>query len=82
MSMTAGHNHHHHDAPAKGGVIDPVCGMTVDPNAGKPHVDYQGQTYHFCCNGCRTKFLADPQKYLAIARPNQRLLARSIRSAA
>ena len=69
MSMTAGHNHHHHDAPAKGGVIDPVCGMTVDPNAGKPHADYQGQTYHFCCNGCRTKFLADPQKYLAKRAP-------------
>ncbi len=69
MSMTAGHNHHHHDAPAKGGVIDPVCGMTVDPNAGKPHVDYQGQTYHFCCNGCRTKFLADPQKYLGARAP-------------
>jgi P-type Cu+ transporter len=69
MSMTAGHNHHHHDAPAKGGVIDPVCGMTVAPNAGKPHVDYQGQTYHFCCNGCRTKFLADPQKYLGARAP-------------
>ncbi len=62
MSMTA--EHHHHDAPAEGGAIDPVCGMTVDPNAGKPHADYQGQTYHFCCNGCRTKFIADPQKYL------------------
>jgi P-type Cu+ transporter len=69
MSMTAGHNHHHHDAPAKGGVIDPVCGMTVDPNAGKPHADYQGQTYHFCCNGCRSKFLADPGKYLGKRAP-------------
>ncbi len=45
-------------------MIDPVCGMTVDPKAGKPQADYQGQTYYFCCNGCRTKFLADPQKYL------------------
>jgi Cu+-exporting ATPase len=68
MSMTADH-HHDHDAPAKDGVIDPVCGMTVDPNAGKPHADHQGQTYHFCCNGCRTKFLADPEKYLAKRKP-------------
>ena len=66
MSMIDEHQHHHHDAAAKGGVIDPVCGMTVDPNAGKPHADYQGVTHHFCCNGCRTKFLADPQKYLSI----------------
>ena len=58
----AGHGHHH--APVEGGVIDPVCGMTVDPKAGKPQADYQGRTYYFCCNGCRTKFLADPQKYL------------------
>ena len=69
MSMTAEHHHHHHDAPAKGGVIDPVCGMTVDPNTGKPHADYQGQTYHFCCAGCRGKFVADPQKYLGPREP-------------
>ena len=66
---TTGEHHHHHTAPAAGGVIDPVCGMTVDPNAGKPHADYQGQTYYFCCNGCKTKFLADPQKYLAPRTP-------------
>ena len=67
-AATTGH-HHHHDAPVKGGAIDPVCGMTVDPHAGKPHADYQGHTYHFCCNGCRTKFLADPEKYLAKREP-------------
>jgi Cu+-exporting ATPase len=58
---------HTHDraAPVVGGAIDPVCGMTVDPHAGKPHADYQGHTYYFCCAGCRTKFIADPQKYLS-----------------
>ena len=64
MSQAAEHHHHNHAAPAAGGVIDPVCGMTVDPAAGKPQTEYQGQTYHFCCAGCRTKFIADPQKYL------------------
>ena len=29
--------------------IDPVCGMSVDPDAGKPEAVYQGQTYYFCC---------------------------------
>src|SRR3546814_16382619 len=23
-----------------------------------------GETYHFCSAGCRTKFLADPQRYI------------------
>jgi Cu+-exporting ATPase len=50
-------------APA--GEIDPVCGMTVDPSAGKPSTAHEGKTYWFCCNGCRTKFEADPAKYLA-----------------
>ena len=60
--MTA--NHHHHLAAAAGGVIDPVCGMTVDPHTAKHRADYRGHTYYFCAAGCRAKFIADPQKYL------------------
>ena len=45
--------------------IDPVCGMTVDPaTAAGSHV-HDGETYHFCSNGCLTKFKADPEKYLS-----------------
>ncbi|MEZ5909342.1 MAG: heavy metal translocating P-type ATPase [Hyphomicrobiaceae bacterium] len=44
--------------------IDPVCGMTVRTDAGKPTFEHQGVTYFFCCQGCRTKFAADPQRYL------------------
>jgi Cu+-exporting ATPase len=43
---------------------DPVCGMMVDPHAGKPNYDYGGHTYHFCSEGCRIKFTADPARYL------------------
>jgi Cu+-exporting ATPase len=67
MSMTA--EHHHHDAPAEGGAIDPVCGMTVDPHTAKHRADYRGHTYYFCSAGCRTKFVADPQKYLGPRAP-------------
>ncbi len=67
--MSASPEHHHHEAPASGGAIDPVCGMTVNPHAGKPRADYQGHTYYFCCAGCRTKFVADPQKYLGAREP-------------
>jgi Cu+-exporting ATPase len=69
MSMTAEPNHHHHDAPASGGVIDPVCGMTVDPHTAKHRADYHGHTYYFCNPSCRTKFIADPQKYLGPRAP-------------
>ena len=44
-------------------VKDPVCGMDVDPKTALTSV-YQGQTYYFCAAGCKTKFDADPRKYL------------------
>src|SRR3954468_23275634 len=58
------HGHRHHADPAKT-ARDPVCGMGVNPETSKHRFEHQGQTYYFCCNGCRTKFEADPQKYLA-----------------
>ena len=45
-------------------VLDPVCGMKVDPATSKHRFDYRGETFHFCSAGCRTKFEADPKKYL------------------
>ncbi|MBF53884.1 MAG: copper-translocating P-type ATPase [Confluentimicrobium sp.] len=42
---------------------DPVCGMTVDPAAGGPQAKHGGQTYHFCSDGCRTRFLGDPDAF-------------------
>ncbi|MDH5240188.1 MAG: HAD-IC family P-type ATPase, partial [Gammaproteobacteria bacterium] len=47
--------------------LDPVCGMTVKLPSTHHH-DYAGTAYHFCCAGCRTKFMADPAHYL---RPRQ-----------
>jgi Cu+-exporting ATPase len=45
---------------------DPVCGMSVKESS--PHrAELDGQTFYFCCAGCRTKFLADPQRYLQSA---------------
>ncbi|MCZ0736578.1 heavy metal translocating P-type ATPase [Phreatobacter sp. AB_2022a] len=48
-------------------VKDPVCGMDVDPATSKHRHDHAGTTYHFCSDGCRSKFAADPQRYLAPA---------------
>ena len=51
----------HRDAPKAddGRVLDPVCGMRVDPATTPHHAEHAGQTYHFCSAGCRTKFVAD-----------------------
>jgi len=43
--------------------LDPVCGMTVKLPSTHHH-DHGGETYHFCCAGCLTKFSADPVYYL------------------
>jgi len=62
-------NHDAHDhaglAPSSATAIDPVCGMSVDPQKTTHRTNYQGKDYFFCSGGCKTKFEADPQKYLA-----------------
>jgi Cu+-exporting ATPase len=57
-------DHAEHSPHTAATAIDPVCGMTVDPAKSPHRHDYRHHTYHFCSNGCRTKFAADPQKYL------------------
>ncbi|MBM3530516.1 MAG: heavy metal translocating P-type ATPase [Alphaproteobacteria bacterium] len=65
-----GHAHHGgHGAPIKDGALDPVCGMTVDPHTTPHRHTHQGHPYYFCSAGCRTKFAADPAKYLAPRQP-------------
>ncbi|WP_459462637.1 heavy metal translocating P-type ATPase [Rhizobium sp. No.120] len=63
-----GHDHHHADTQDEM-IRDPVCGMTVDPEAGKPSLEYRGRTFHFCSNGCRVKFEAAPENYLTAKDP-------------
>lgn len=45
-------------------VIDPVCGMKVDPHRTKHRAEHGGRTYYFCSQGCRDKFSARPERYL------------------
>ena len=56
-------------------VIDPVCGMTVDPAKTPHHAAHGGSDYHFCSAGCLAKFTADPAKYLSDAPPAQPVAA-------
>jgi P-type Cu+ transporter len=73
------HNHSHadgnspscgrHDAAGENAAVatvkDPVCGMSVNPETSKHRAEHDGETYHFCSAGCRTKFIADPDRYLS-----------------
>jgi len=43
---------------------DPVCGMMVDPLATEHRAEHDGHPYYFCSNGCRTKFEAEPARYV------------------
>ncbi len=45
--------------------IDPVCGMEVDPASAEERAEHGGETYFFCCDGCKDLFVKEPAKYLA-----------------
>lgn len=62
--MNATHGHSKVSRAGAGMTTDPVCGMTVDPAATTHHAHHDGSDYHFCSDGCRRKFIADPQRYL------------------
>jgi YHS domain-containing protein len=46
---------------------DPVCGMSVEPEAATAkglHSDHAGTDHYFCGRGCKLDFDEDPEKYL------------------
>ncbi|WP_063994903.1 heavy metal translocating P-type ATPase [Bradyrhizobium sp.] len=58
----SGHAHHHDHAGTM--AVDPVCGMKVDPATARHKLEHGGQTFYFCSDRCRSKFEADPAKYV------------------
>src|SRR6266705_2034349 len=71
-------------APAA--VLDPVCGMQVDPATAKSKLEHGGQTYYFCSPACLEKFRNHPQTYLdrepPAPAPRQRIKMHSAKPAA
>ena len=73
MADHGSHQHQHakggccggHGAQAADKATDPVCGMSVTIEGARHVAEHGGKTYYFCCGGCRTKFEADPARYLA-----------------
>ena len=45
--------------------VDPVCGMTVNPDSAAGSFEYQGKTYYFCGTHCLHRFREDPESFLA-----------------
>ena len=48
-------------------VVDPVCGMHVDPHNAPAQSNYDGKTYYFCSEECKRTFDATPEQYTASA---------------
>ena len=45
--------------------VDPVCGMSVDPERAEYRSFELGHAYYFCSAGCKAAFDKDPGKYIA-----------------
>src|SRR5688572_5274461 len=45
-------------------VLDPVCGMTIDPDTAAGTHEYKGERYYFCHVSCLERFKADPETLL------------------
>jgi Cu+-exporting ATPase len=48
-------------------MIDPVCGMTVEPATAAAKIDHAGKAYYFCSKHCAHAFQQDPARYLGAA---------------
>ena len=65
------HAHHPHHGSGDGAQVirDPVCGMSVDMATNTHRLTHEGRELGFCCDGCKTKFAADPDAYLTAKDP-------------
>ena len=43
--------------------INPVCGIPVEKKTAKHVIEYEGESYYFCCDGCKVSFEKEPEKY-------------------
>jgi Cu+-exporting ATPase len=54
---------HHHGTPGAETVVDPVCGMTVEPTSAAASRLHEGNTYYFCSTYCADTFDANPEQF-------------------
>ena len=46
-------------------VLDPVCGMMIEPAEAAGQFEYRGKTYYFCHPSCLERFQASPDEFLS-----------------
>ena len=44
-------------------VVDPICGMKIDPATAAATREHDGTTFYFCSLGCAETFDSDPHRY-------------------
>jgi Cu+-exporting ATPase len=54
---------HEHAATSTREVVDPICGMRIDPDGAAATREYDGSTYCFCSRHCAATFDEDPKRY-------------------
>jgi YHS domain-containing protein len=47
-------------------MVDPVCGMAVEPEGAAAAWEHQGATFLFCSVGCMERFREDPEHFLGL----------------
>ncbi|MFN7973329.1 MAG: YHS domain-containing protein [Acidobacteriota bacterium] len=75
------HANHEHAATTETGAAHAKCQtcafyrdlacIDVDVDAATPRLDYQGKTYYFCSEQCKTQFQKDPEKYVKHAKAHE-----------
>jgi xanthine dehydrogenase accessory factor len=45
-------------------LLDPVCGMNVNPKEARCRSEFAGREYYFCCSGCKQQFDENPRAFV------------------
>ncbi|HKU76899.1 MAG TPA: heavy metal translocating P-type ATPase [Pyrinomonadaceae bacterium] len=56
--------HAMHTTSSASAVVDPVCGMKVNPDNAAGTFEYQGKAYYFCSTHCLHRFRENPESFL------------------
>lgn len=54
-------------------MVDPVCGMSVEPDSAAAAWEHSGEVYYFCSVGCMGRFKEDPEHFLKMDPSERRM---------
>ena len=59
------------DEPIREQLIDPICGMRMNPEESPAVTTYEGRSYYFCSETHKQEFERDPETYAALVRAEE-----------